>query len=110
MILPIQTLWISGREKHRPLIHSPDNYDYYPKKTKRGHFYFGKQGTFLFWVDIGLNWRDRANASIFALRLKPRLHLQNPACAGFQTSRRGGFAMVDADLSARMTEMALKIN
>jgi len=48
---PIQTLWICGRELHRPHTHSADDYDN-PKKSKKGHFYFGKQGTFLLWVDI----------------------------------------------------------
>ena len=53
MINAPQTLWICGREMHRPLIHSSDHYYDNPKKPKKGHFYFGNQGTFLFWVDIG---------------------------------------------------------
>jgi hypothetical protein len=46
-----QTVWISGRKSIRPLIHTADDYDDNPLKTQKGHFYFGKQGTFLLWVD-----------------------------------------------------------
>jgi hypothetical protein len=47
-----QTLWISGREKHRPLTHCADHYYDNPKNPKRdistlvirGHFFFGLTG------------------------------------------------------------------
>ena len=45
-----QMLWISGRKSIRPLTHNAGDYDN-PQKPKKGHFYFGNQGTFLFWVD-----------------------------------------------------------
>jgi len=52
MTLPDQTLWVSGRDLHRPLTHSADDYDDHPKNPKgdistlanRGHFYFGLTG------------------------------------------------------------------
>lgn len=52
MIVPFLTLWRSGRNLHRPLLHSAYDYDNHPQTPERdisilanrGHFYFGLTG------------------------------------------------------------------
>lgn len=49
MIVPFLTLWRSGRNLHRPLLHSAYDYNNHPQTPERdisilanrGHFYFG---------------------------------------------------------------------